>query len=123
MHYGIAFLLLIFSSAFSTGFSPESNPVDYGTVEYHSDPKRILSFENKGTAPFRIYDIKSSCGCMYADWSREPIQPGERNKIKVHYDTRRIGKFTKTLNVYYYSENQSEPSVYILYVKGEVLPE
>ncbi|MCG9911001.1 MAG: DUF1573 domain-containing protein [Flavobacteriales bacterium] len=123
MHYGIAFLLLIFSSAFSTGFSPESNTVDYGTVEYDSDPKRELYFVNSLDSPLIIYKVTSSCGCMFASWPKEQILPREKNKITVHYLTKRIGRFSKTLTVYYGSENQSEPSVYILYVKGEVLPE
>ena len=32
-------------------------------------------------------------------WPKEPITPGASGKIGVKYDTKRIGKFTKTITL------------------------
>lgn len=53
---------------------------------------------------------------MVASYSREPVLPGERNVIKVRYDTKRIGPINKSITVY---TNVGEMPV-ILRVKGMV---
>ncbi len=69
--------------------------IDYGTIKKGSEPERELSFINTGTAPLTITSAKGSCGCLVPTWPKEPIMPGETAKIKVRYDTKRVGAFTK----------------------------
>ncbi len=73
--------------------------IDYGTVEQGSDPYREFDFTNIGNAPLVITAAKGSCGCTVPDWPKEPIMPGEESKIRVRYDTKRVGKFTKTITL------------------------
>ena len=64
----------------STGgpiMSLDSDVVDYGSIEYASDPLRTLAFKNTGTEPLVISNAKGSCGCTIPTWPREPILPGE----------------------------------------------
>ena len=38
-------------------------------------------------------------------WTKEPVAPGASGEIKVHYDTNRIGAFSKTITVSSNAEN------------------
>lgn len=77
----------------------EKTVVDYGTIEQGSDPYRVFSFDNKGTEPLIIKHAKGSCGCTVPEYAKAPVAPGETSEIKVRYDTKRIGNFTKTVTI------------------------
>lgn len=68
---------------------------DYGTIEKASTGVRFFKFANTGTAPLVISAAKGSCGCTVPSFPKEPIMPGEAGYIKVKYDTKRVGAFTK----------------------------
>lgn len=76
-----------------------STVIDYGTIGQGSDPLRVFKFENTGTEPLVIKNARGSCGCTVPKWPKEPILPGEASQIEVRYDTKRIGKFTKTITL------------------------
>ena len=94
----------------------EKDLVDYGTIEQGSDPFREFSFTNTGKEPLIITNAKGSCGCTIPEWPKEPINPGESSVIKVRYDTKRIGAFTKTVTI---SSNAKTPSK-VIKIKGKV---
>ncbi len=73
--------------------------LDYGTIEYDSDGNREFKFKNTGKEPLIIYSATGSCGCTVPIAPKEPIKPGETGIIKVHYDTKRVGSFEKTVTV------------------------
>lgn len=68
---------------------------NYGNIEKESTGVRFFKFTNTGTAPLVISDAKGSCGCTVPSYPKEPIMPGEVGYIKVKYDTKRVGAFTK----------------------------
>ena len=76
-----------------------STVIDYGTIAQGSDPLRVFKFKNTGTEPLVIKNARGSCGCTVPKWPKEPILPGESSVIEVRYDTKRIGKFTKTVTL------------------------
>jgi len=73
--------------------------IDYGTITQNSDGMRIFTFTNKGNAPLIISDVKTSCGCTVPTYSKEAILPGNEGQLKIKYDTKRLGNFTKTITV------------------------
>jgi opacity protein-like surface antigen len=77
----------------------EKEVLDYGTIEYDSDGSREFKFKNTGKEPLIIYSATGSCGCTVPTAPKEPIKPGETASIKVHYDTKRVGSFEKTVTV------------------------
>jgi len=89
---------------------------DYGTIEQGADGNCEFIFENVGTEPLMLTNVRSSCGCTVPNWPREPIAPGDKSVIKVKYDTRRIGPISKSITVY---SNGSEQPV-VLRIKGKV---
>lgn len=68
---------------------------NYGTIEKSSTGVRFFKFTNTGTDPLVISNAKGSCGCTVPSYPKEPIMPGEAGYIKVKYDTKRVGAFTK----------------------------
>jgi hypothetical protein len=68
---------------------------DYGTIEQSSTGVRFFKFKNTGDAPLVISAAKGSCGCTVPSYPKEPIMPGEAGYIKVKYDTKRVGRYTK----------------------------
>lgn len=77
----------------------ESDVVDYGTIEQHGEPLRVLKFTNTGTEPLVIKNARGSCGCTVPTWPKEPIMPGEESEIEVRYATNRLGKINKTIKI------------------------
>ncbi len=94
----------------------EEDVIDYGTIEQDSDPFRIFKFTNTGTEPLLITKAQGSCGCTTPEWPKEPILPGESAQIKVKYDTKRVGKFTKTVTL----TTNAVQSTKVLRIQGEV---
>ena len=90
--------------------------LDYGTIKYDSDGSREFKFKNTGKEPLIIYSATGSCGCTVPTAPKDPIKPGETGVIKVHYDTKRVGSFEKTVTV---SSNGKTPSK-TLKIRGTV---
>ena len=68
---------------------------NYGNIKNASTGYRYFKFTNTGSGPLVISSAKGSCGCTVPTWPKEPIMPGQSDYIKVKYDTKRIGAFTK----------------------------
>lgn len=98
----------------------ETTEVDYGVIEYNSDPYRSFNFKNTGNEPLQITHAKGSCGCTIPEYPKEPIFPGESAEIKVRYDTKRdTGKpFIKKVTV---STNETSGQDRVLTIRGTVL--
>ncbi|HBX52157.1 MAG: hypothetical protein A2275_16070 [Bacteroidetes bacterium RIFOXYA12_FULL_35_11] len=89
---------------------------DFGTVKKGTDMKIDFKFTNTGKSPLILNNVKSSCGCTTPSWPKEPIAPGKGNSIKVEYDSKRVGPFTKSITI---STNAKTPSIDII-IKGTV---
>lgn len=86
----------------------ESTTVDYGTLQQDADGNREFQFTNTGKTPLIISTCRGSCGCTVPKCPTEPILPGQKGVIKVHYDTHRVGPFTKTVTVTSNAKNENE---------------
>lgn len=95
----------------------ETEVIDYGTIEQHSDGTRLFAFTNEGDAPLLITNVKTSCGCTVPSYSKEPILPGKSGELKIKYDTKRLGAFTKTITV----TSNAEGGNKILKIKGNII--
>lgn len=98
-------------------FEFESDVIDYGKLEVAADGVRIFKFKNIGKSPLVISRIQSSCGCTVPEKPEKPIMPGASGEIKVKYDTKRQGGFSKEITVF---SNASEPEKK-LRIKGIIL--
>jgi|TARA_B100001971_G_C18106632_1_gene491870 hypothetical protein len=90
---------------------------DYGTIDLNGDGTYNFEFTNIGNEPLILSKPRSSCGCTVPSWPKEPILPGETNKIKVTYNTHKSGAFNKTVTVF---SNSKKKSTTLLRIKGKV---
>ena len=98
----IGTLLLVLYATLSINsqeFKFEQETIDYGKIIKGSEGERTFVFTNVGDAPLIIQSIKSSCGCTVPKKPENPIMPGEKGEIKVSYDTKRIGGFSKQITI------------------------
>lgn len=99
----------------------ESDEIDYGVIERHSEPLRTLKFTNVGDEPLVISNARGSCGCTVPTWPKEPILPGESSVLEIRYATNRIGSFNKKVTLT--TNEASDKNTHVIAVKGKVLKE
>ena len=104
------------ANATSAEISFEKETHDFGTIPYEGDGVYEFKFTNTGKQPLIITNARGSCGCTVPTYSKEPIPPGATGAIKVSYDTKRVGGFTKTVTV----ESNAQTPTKILTIKGNV---
>ena len=111
------FLAGSFALASAQTISFDKTVLDYGTVKVGADGHRIFKVKNTGDKPLIISRVQASCGCTTPEWSQDPIMPGKTADLKVGYDTKIAGPFTKIIEVY---SNDSETSRATITIKGNV---
>ncbi|MBL7938139.1 MAG: DUF1573 domain-containing protein [Flavobacteriales bacterium] len=107
------------TSARSAKIEFESTLYDYGTIAHAANGECTFKYTNTGHAPLVITNCRSSCGCVVPRWDPEPLLPGKTSTVRVKYDMKRPGPFTKSVTVECNAANT--PSV-VLTIKGHVLP-
>ncbi|HMM12675.1 MAG TPA: DUF1573 domain-containing protein [Bacteroidales bacterium] len=91
---------------------------DFGTIYVGSDGSYDFEFTNTGKEPLILSQPRSSCGCTVPAWPRKPILPGEKESIKVTYNTTIRGNFTKTVTVL---SNATTNNAVVLTIRGNVV--
>jgi hypothetical protein len=94
----------------------ETDMIDYGTIKQGEEGTRIFKFKNTGKDPLVISNARGSCGCTVPTWPKEPIMKGQTAELKVHYDTKRVGAFTKTVTI----ESNAKTASKVVTIKGTV---
>lgn len=64
----------------------ESN-FDFGKIKKGDKVEHIYEITNTGTNPLVISEVKPGCGCTAPDFTKEPIMPGKKGKITLHFDS------------------------------------
>lgn len=77
----------------------ESLVHDYGTITQGDNGSCYFEFKNTGKADLVLTNCSSSCGCTVPEWPKESIAPGKTGKIKVTYNTQRLGGINKMVYV------------------------
>src|SRR6187402_3238870 len=93
-------------TSYAFGKVPKDKPV---SVEF--------TFTNPGKKPLIIEDATAECGCTKPEYPQKPIMPGKTGIIKVTYDAKEKGVFTKKVTVKLVNETESK----ILTISGEVI--
>lgn len=74
--------------------------VDMGTFDWRKEQKSVFTLTNIGEFPLVIIDVATSCGCVSASYSKEPVQPGKDINLSVTYKADHPEYFNKTITVY-----------------------
>jgi hypothetical protein len=91
--------------------------VDFGKVSFGKPVTAEFIFKNPSMIPLIIIEVKPTCGCTIANYPKQPILPGQQDKITVIYDTKLSGYFSKTISV----STNTEEGITELIIKGEVI--
>ncbi|SHF28916.1 Protein of unknown function [Flavobacterium fontis] len=95
----------------------KSETVDVGEIP-QGTPKTIeFSFKNTGTKSVLITNVKPSCGCTAADYTKEAVAPGKTGYVKATYNAAAAGAFAKTITV----TTNAEETPKVLTFKGTVV--
>ncbi|NDV65170.1 DUF1573 domain-containing protein [Bacteroides sp. 224] len=100
----------------------ETNEIRGERLSEDDRPKAYtFSFRNTGDKPLVITQIKSSCGCIVANFEQAPVLPGKQGEITVTYNPKdHPGKFRQ--RVYVYTDSSDKHPSTRLTISGEVTP-
>lgn len=90
---------------------------DFGTIQQNGAAECYFTITNTGNEPLIISEAKGSCQCTVPEYPKEPIMPGTSQKIKVKYNSSRVGPINKSVTI---TSNAQENSVLIVRIKGNV---
>lgn len=92
---------------------------DFGTIKEGAVVEHVFNFTNNGQAPLVISNITASCGCTSPDWTKTPINPGDKGMVKVVFNsTAKSGAQAPTVTI----QANTNPTVTRLRMKGSVTP-
>lgn len=115
------FTLLLSIQFFSYGqgvISFEKTTHDFGDIDKGSIASYEFEFTNTGNQPIVISKVQPSCGCTVSSFTRKPVKPGEKGKVKATFNSNKggDGSFNKSVKVYSNAKEDME----LLFIKGKV---
>ncbi|NLA23511.1 MAG: DUF1573 domain-containing protein [Bacteroidales bacterium] len=96
----------------------EKTIIDLGEIKHGEDAIAVFIYKNTSKKPLALTNVRATCGCTVAEWSKEPVKRRKKGTITVNYDSRRVGAFNKSIRVF--TDRQENPIQ--LQIKGKVLP-
>ncbi len=94
----------------------ETKVKDFGKINQGVPVTTRFVLTNNGTEPVIIEQVRTSCGCTASEYPKEPVAPGKSATIKVKYNAKSPGAFSKSITVY----SNAKESITVLRIKGEV---
>jgi LEA14-like dessication related protein len=79
----------------------ENSKYDFGTIsESGGSVAATFYIINNTDEAILITNAQASCGCTVPNWTKEPIEPGQKGEVKVTYNPKgRVGGFDKAITV------------------------
>lgn len=90
---------------------------DFGKIPQGTPVTTIFEFTNVGKEPLILSDVRPTCGCTIAAYTKTPVKSGEKGIIKITYNAAAVMPFNKTIVV---TSNAKTPTKY-LNIVGEVV--
>jgi hypothetical protein len=90
---------------------------DFGKIPQGTPVTTIFEFTNIGKEPLILTEVRPTCGCTIADYTKTPVKSGEKGMIKITYNAAVAAPFNKTIVV---TSNAKTPQKY-LNIVGEVV--
>lgn len=93
---------------------------DFGIVPEGEVVRHVFTIGSMGEVPFTVTGVESSCECVTADWTTDPIAPDDMGEVGVEFYSRgRHGRFEHTISI----ESTAAPSPLDLQITGFVEPQ
>ncbi len=97
----------------------DKDTIQYDTIIQHSNTSKVITVSNKGGAPLKIYNVRSSCGVSVPSWQRLPINPGENGYIRFSYNSSYPGNIDHKLIIH----SNCPENTKIINLIGFIIPE
>lgn len=89
----------------------------FGKVEQNKPATIEFTFTNIGKTPVIVETATAECGCTTPEYPKTPVMAGKTGKIKVTYDAKNLGSFTKRVTVKLVNVAETK----VLTISGEVV--
>src|ERR1700749_171432 len=90
---------------------------DFGKIPQGTPVTTLFEFTNVGKEPLILTEVRPTCGCTIADYTKTPVKSGEKGQIKITYNAAAVVPFNKTIVV---TSNAKTPQKF-LNIVGEVI--
>ncbi len=90
---------------------------DFGKVPQGTPVTTIFEFTNIGKEPLILTEVRPTCGCTIADYTKTPVKAGEKGIIKITFNAAVAQPFNKVIVV---TSNAKTPQKNLIIV-GEVV--
>ncbi len=97
----------------------DKNSYNFGNFKESQKMQYNFVFTNTGDEPLVIQQAFSSCGCTIANFTKEPIAPGEKGKISVTYNG--MGKFPGHFKKPVTIRSNAANSIVRVYIEGNMV--
>lgn len=77
----------------------KNETMEIGEIPQGTPKEIIFECKNTGVKQVLISNVKPSCGCTAADYTKEAIAPGKSGFIKATYNAAAAGNFSKAITV------------------------
>ncbi|MFW5803968.1 MAG: DUF1573 domain-containing protein [bacterium] len=56
---------------------------NFNDLELNESANCTFKFSNPGNTPLVVNNVKTSCGCIVPEWTKEPVKPGRSGEIRI----------------------------------------
>lgn len=120
LNWAAAIGIFILSAAFAPlngALKFDKSSHNFGKIKHNQPVTVEFSFTNQSTKSVIIEDATAECGCTKPEFPPRPIAAGKGGTIKVTYDSKTMGAFTKKITVKLVNDN----APIVLSISGEVI--
>lgn len=77
----------VFNASSNTAIVFEQSEFDFGLAVAGDTIRHAFGFKNSGTDTLFIYNVKTSCDCLFASSTHDFVMPGQGSSIRILYNT------------------------------------
>lgn len=92
---------------------------NFGTFSEDKPVKCTFTFKNTGDKPLVVQQALTSCGCTVAEYTKEPVQPGQSGKVEVVYNGK--GKFPGKMKKIITVRSDAKNRKVLLFIEGNMV--
>lgn len=86
----ISFLLYSNHLSSQPKLEVKNSKINFGVVKKGEVIRNAFEITNTGNSPLLLDDVEISCSCTTADFSKEPILPGQKTIVTVNFNTKTV---------------------------------
>jgi len=92
---------------------------DFGIMTEGEIAEYSFTFKNTGTAPLKIKNVVTDCGCTVPEYDKKSVLPGKNAKIKITFDSRGFrNNIYKTITVETNADKSKNILILTAYIKN-----